>query len=98
MLKKLVFACSALLIMGFGQFISAQEASKSRVTAVNPASNDRDQDGLNGPVRRVRVDSSKIIIQNGKSVEGPKALREITTYDITGRRIDTVAHPVEGSS
>ncbi|MEP6743087.1 MAG: TonB family protein [bacterium] len=61
-------------------------------------SSDREQDGLNGPVRRVRVETSKIVVKDGTPTEGPRVVRGITTYDINGHKIDSVAHPVEGSA
>ena len=58
---------------------------------------DREQDGFNGAVRRVKVETAKISVKEGKLVEGPRVVRAVTTYDIKGNRIDTVAHPVDVS-
>jgi TonB family protein len=59
---------------------------------------DRERDGLLGPVRRVTIESSKITFKNGEGVEGSKVLRAVTTYDVNGKKIDSVAHPVEGTA
>ena len=62
------------------------------------ASGSREQDGLKGPVRRVRVETANIVTKNGKPVELPKSVIEVSTYDATGRKIDSVAYPVEGAT
>jgi tetratricopeptide (TPR) repeat protein len=69
------------------------------VSAISLAeSSSREQDGLNGPVRRLRVETAKILLKEGRVVEAPHVLREISTYDPKGRKIDGVAYPVEGST
>lgn len=62
------------------------------------AEGNRLQDGLNGPVRRVRVETAKVIPKEGNWVEGPREVIGITTYDSAGKKIDDVAYPVEGST
>src|SRR4029078_8378165 len=57
----------------------------------------REQDGLKGPVRRVRVETANIVTRNGKQVELPKSVVEVSTYDAAGRKIDFVAYPVQGA-
>ena len=52
------------------------------------AANDREQDGLSGPVRRVKTETAKITARGGKAVEGPRVLLETATYDIKGAKID----------
>src|SRR4051812_1899231 len=52
------------------------------------ATSDREQDGLAGPVRRVKTETSKISVKNGKPVEGARAVLETTTYDQKGNRVD----------
>jgi TonB family protein len=49
---------------------------------------DREQDGLAGPVRRVKTETAKIAVKNGKPVEGARAVLETTTYDQKGNRVD----------
>jgi len=38
------------------------------------------------------------LVKDGKTVEAPRVLREISTYDLKGRKIDSVAYPVEGTT
>jgi periplasmic protein TonB len=52
------------------------------------AATDREQDGLSGPVRRVKTETAKITVKNGKPVEGPRSVLETTTYDQKGTRVD----------
>lgn len=52
------------------------------------AATDREQDGLAGPVRRVKTETAKIAVKNGKPVEGPRNVLETTTYDQKGNRVD----------
>jgi Flp pilus assembly protein TadD len=58
----------------------------------------RAQDGLNGSVRRVKTESAKLELKKGQIVEGPRQLVEITTYDVSGKRIENVSYPVSSSS
>ncbi len=90
--------CICLAVVSFRQLVGAQEAKIRKTAASNATRSDREQDGLNGPVRRVRVETAKIVVKEGKPIEGSRVVRGITTYDINGRKIDTVAYPVEGSA
>jgi TonB family protein len=56
--------------------------------AARAGSSEREQDGLAGPVRRVKTETSKITAKGGKPVEGPRAVLETTTYDPKGNRVD----------
>jgi tetratricopeptide (TPR) repeat protein len=76
----------------------AQDKRISKPASVAAETSDRELDGLTGPVRRVRVETAKISVKDGQFTEGPRMLRETTTYDPKGRKIDSVAHPVEGST
>lgn len=53
----------------------------------------KEQDGLVGSVRRVKVESAKIDIQDGSEVQGPRRLLELTTYGIKGNRIENTTYP-----
>jgi TonB family protein len=53
------------------------------------AANEREQDGLVGPVRRVKTETAKITVKNGKPVEGPRTVLETITYDNKGARVDS---------
>ena len=50
--------------------------------------NDRQRDGLQGPVRRVRVETAKLVYKAGKVTEGERATLETATYDMRGAKID----------
>jgi YD repeat-containing protein len=88
-----------LILIGLTSALTSQLSLGQNKQAHKPVSSEaiseREQDGLNGPVRRVRAETAKVAVKDGKLSEGPRTVREITTYDITGKRIDTVAHPVE---
>jgi tetratricopeptide (TPR) repeat protein len=72
-----------------------QQLSTSQSSTPKAGENDREHDGLKGLVRRVRVESANILEKDGKTVEGPRVLRSTVTYDMQGKRIDTVSYPVE---
>ena len=89
--------CVVFLAFGISQSIRAQD-SVARARALTAERSDREQDGLNGPVRRLRVETAKLLVKGGKAVESSPALRELTTYDPKGKKLDSVAYPVEGST
>jgi len=91
---------SLLCVTFFSSTLSVhpQEPNVRRPASIGAMSSEREQDGLNGSVRRVRVEIAKIEVKDGKPVEGPRVVRGITTYDVEGRRIDTVAYPGENST
>ncbi|HEU0050014.1 MAG TPA: hypothetical protein VFQ43_20665 [Nitrososphaera sp.] len=91
-----VAVCLCLLVFGMNRSIEAQ--GKVVRSSISAESSNREQDGLNGPVRRLRVETAKILVKDGKPVEAPHVLREISTYDPKGRKIDSVAYPVEGTT
>ncbi|HEY6121007.1 MAG TPA: tetratricopeptide repeat protein [Pyrinomonadaceae bacterium] len=77
--------------------------AQNSVTANQPASSvtildsTKAQDGLSGSVRRVKIESAKLEPKNGQFVEGPRQLVEVTTYDVSGKRIENVSYPVASS-
>ncbi|MDQ3754051.1 MAG: hypothetical protein M3371_04895, partial [Acidobacteriota bacterium] len=42
---------------------------------------DRDRDGLNGPVRRIKTETAKLLPKSGQLVEGPRQVLETASYD-----------------
>jgi periplasmic protein TonB len=50
---------------------------------------DRSRDGLQGPVRRVRTETSKLMTKGGKMSESARVVLETATYDMKGAKIDT---------
>ena len=49
---------------------------------------DRQRDGLQGPVRRVRTETAKLVYKAGKVTEGERKTLETATYDMRGAKID----------
>ncbi len=96
MKKVLILAfafCS--LVLGTGPISTGQDNSIRSAISAAPETNSREQDGLRGPVRRIRIETAKIVIKGGNLVEGPKDLRTTQTYDPSGRRVDSVAYNLE---
>ena len=93
----LIFAFCCL-VFGFEQSVLGQ-AAQVRTSNPQPAEmTNREQDGLKGPVRRVRVETSTILIKGGEVSEGPRVVRGVSTYDAAGRKIDSVDYPIESST
>jgi TonB family protein len=61
-------------------------------------STEREQDGLAGPVRRVKTETAKITVKGGQPFEGPRAVLETTTYDQKGNRVDNAYFLSAGGS
>lgn len=59
---------------------------------------DREQDGLVGPVRRVRTETAKVAVKGGKPAEGQRVLLEATTYDMKGNRVDNAYYLSAGGT
>jgi len=92
----------AVLLLGPVLTFSAPAQAQSSVAAsarpaVSVLDSTKEQDGLVGSVRRVKTESARIQIKDGKSVEGSPQLVEITTYGIKGNRIENTSYPIGGS-
>lgn len=74
----------------------AQDASVSIRPAITVLDSTKEQDGLLGSVRRVKTETAKIEIKDGRAVEGPPQLVELTTYGVQGNRIDNTSYPLKG--
>jgi YD repeat-containing protein len=98
MKKSKALVCICFVVVTLEQLAGAQQANIRKIGAPRVTSSEREQDGLNGRVRRVRVETAKVIIKDGKLLEGSRVLGGITTYDINGRKVDSVAYPVESSA
>lgn len=66
--------------------------------AANTVATDREQDGLTGPVRRVRTETTKITQSGGKQSESPRALLEVAAYDVKGSKVDNAYYPSAGNT
>jgi hypothetical protein len=92
----------AVLLLGpvliFAATVHAQNSvTASARPAISVLDSTKEQDGLVGSVRRVKTESARIEIKDGRPVEGPAQLVEITTYGIKGNRIENTTFPIAGS-
>lgn len=74
----------------------AQESIVPLRPAITVLDSTKEQDGLLGSVRRVKTETARIELKDGRSVEGPTQLVEITTYGIKGNRIENTSYPIGG--
>ena len=90
--SSIVLAFSTLLLPVVSS-VAVQAQDKATVNptsiSVSAAVSNREQDGLSGPVRRVRTQIAKITTEAGKPVETPKLLLGVTSYDLQGNRTDS---------
>ncbi len=73
----------------------AQNISVTARAAITVLDSTKEQDGLLGSVRRVRTETAKIELKDGRPVEGPPQLVEITTDGIKGNRIENTSYPLK---
>jgi protein TonB len=66
--------------------------------SLDTVASEREQDGLAGPVRRVKTETAKITVKGGQPAEGPRQVLETTTYDQKGTRIDNAYFLAAGGS
>jgi len=68
----------------------AQQQQQAAPAGLTSAMNetDRQRDGLQGPVRRVRTETAKLVYKAGKVSESERATLETATYDMKGAKID----------
>src|SRR6185503_10331063 len=78
------------------QDISVPAAVSTR-PAISVLDSTKEQDGLLGSVRRVKTETAKIELKDGRPVEGSPQLVEITTYGIKGNRVENTSYPIAGS-
>src|SRR5215510_1784042 len=76
------------------QDISVPAAVSTR-PAISVLDSTKEQDGLLGSVRRVRTETAKIELKDGRPVEGTPQLVELTTYGIKGNRIENTSYPLK---
>ncbi|HEX8424648.1 MAG TPA: hypothetical protein VF634_14670, partial [Pyrinomonadaceae bacterium] len=99
MFKKIPLLLSALFLLALNvpattdgtRTVPAPLLVSSRAPAAvaGDEETDRSRDGLQGPVRRVRIETSKLMSKGGKLTEGARAVLETATYDMKGAKIDT---------
>jgi periplasmic protein TonB len=96
-----ILAVAASGVAAHGQALTPSSVGGhhySYVAAFVQQGNDREQDGLQGPVRRVKTETAKITVKNGKPLEGPRVLLETTTYDNKGTKVDNAYFLAAGGS
>ena len=74
----------------------AQDTNVSVRPAITVLDSTKQQDGLLGSVRRVKIETARIDLKDGRPVEGPPQLVEVTTYGIKGDRIENTSYPIKG--
>jgi tetratricopeptide (TPR) repeat protein len=77
--------------------VRAQLTTVSTRPAITVLDSTKEQDGLIGSVRRVKTETARIELKDGRPVEGPPQLVEVTTYGIKGNRIENTSYPIGGS-
>ena len=92
----------AVLLLGPVLTFSAPAQAQSSVAAsarpsISVLDSTKEQDGLVGSVRRVKTESARIEIKDGRPVEGSPQLVEITTYGIKGNRVENTSYPIGAS-
>ena len=92
----------AVLLLGPVLTFTAPVQAQTSVTAsarpaISVLDSTKEQDGLIGSVRRVKTETARIEIKDGRPVEGPAQLVEVTTYGIRGNRIENTSYPIAGS-
>ena len=74
----------------------AQDPNVATRASITVLDSTKEQDGLLGSVRRVRTETAKIELKDGRPVEGPPQLVEVTTYGIKGNRVENTSYPLKG--
>lgn len=87
--RKLFMLLVSVLALGICRIAVSQETTTSEAKTLEP----KKAEQLRGSVRRVRVETAKMSIKDGKLVEGTREIREVSTYDIRGNRVDKVSMP-----
>jgi Tfp pilus assembly protein PilF len=97
--SRRVFTTILLFLLApvFTQAVSAQAQNSVGASQPRPAisvlDSTREQDGLLGSVRRVKIESAKIEVLDGRTVEGQRQLLELTTYGFNGNRLENISYP-----
>jgi tetratricopeptide (TPR) repeat protein len=86
-----------IAVFTIGAPVRAQLTTVSARPAITVLDSTKEQDGLVGSVRRVKTETARIELKDGRSVEGPPQLVEVTTYGIKGNRIENTSYPIGGS-
>jgi periplasmic protein TonB len=89
----------SLLIFVSGGQVWAQDDGGTRAAAAHvEAGSSSAQDGLAGPVRRVRTEIADLLSKDGKLVESPRVLLETIVYNRQGRKVDHSVYAVSSAA
>jgi tetratricopeptide (TPR) repeat protein len=91
-----VLPVASVLIIGVSVHAQNSVGAANR-PAISVLDSTKEQDGLFGSVRRVKTETAKIELKDGRAVEGPAQLVELTTYGIKGNRVENTSYPIGGS-
>ncbi|MDQ1593249.1 MAG: Gram-negative bacterial TonB protein C-terminal [Pyrinomonadaceae bacterium] len=91
---------SVVCLLSLSQSLRPQSRSDDRrsVSPLKILNSNRQQDGLRGPVRRLRTEVAKVAFGADGPVEGRRSLLELTAYDTSGKRVDNKTYPVVSST
>jgi hypothetical protein len=91
---------SVVCLLSLSQSLRPQSRSDYRgsTSPLKILNSNRQQDGLRGPVRRLRTEVAKVNFGAGGPVEGRRSLLELTVYDTSGKRVDNKTYPVVSST
>jgi hypothetical protein len=87
-LMAVIAACAIGFALTYSWANQHVAAPLPNASLTQPGSN-REQDGLKGPVNRVRTETAKLFVRSGKLLEGPRELLESTTYDQQGDKVES---------
>lgn len=83
-------------VLTFAASSQAQDTNVATRAAITVLDSTKEQDGLLGSVRRVKTETARIELKDGRSVEGPPQLVEVTTYGLKGNRVENTSYPLKG--
>jgi len=108
MTKRVCSIVVTFILTGFAGAVHAQGTLSAKANTFQPQpssssattseSGDRVQDGLVGPVRRVKTEVAKLSNSVGKSVEEKRIVLESSAYDVKGKKIENAYFPVAGAA
>jgi TonB family protein len=84
----------ALALSARAQEKEHSSARQARPPSISIQDSNKEQDGLIGPVRRVRTERAELSMKFGKMTEGQRSLVNTTTYNLQGNSIDNTYYLV----
>ncbi len=96
-----LMSLAVMFVLTFSLSATAQILSSSArpLLLLNAVSEtDRDRDGLMGPVRRIRTETTKLTNKGGKPAEGQRQVLETAAYDLKGGKVENAYFPVAGGA